>query len=299
MLFGVKTWAGRDLFGASWVDEDGNDDDADDDDDDDVDIDFDDDEYVVDADDDDDDYVDDIDDYNADDDVDSGNDDDVNDDAEDDFLDVEIHFSETDMYFLDIDLLFSDMDLYDMYLFGQWVPHFLHLWHKSHLPHMHWQTGGVQVATKIRCLAPSGALYTHFPCTKTGPPFLILLLKWIINASCVTTVNLNASKTCSQNSKAAHSAIIIIQSVTKWPDVLIGIEISIFIVVFIGYIGHLVSISGAWSANFFYSDIWVKSESNLDCLSKIWVQTRPKKRVFRTLSVSRQKRVFVTFEPGH
>ena len=215
MLFGVKTWAGRDLFGASWVDGDDNDDDADDDDDDDVDIDidFDDDDYVVDADDDD--YDDDIDDYNADDDVDNGNDDDVNDDAEDDFSDVEMHFSETDMYFSDIDLLFSDMDLYDMSLFGQWVPHFLHLWHKSHLPHMHWQTGGVQVATKIRCLAPSGALYTHFPCTKTGPPFLILLLKWIINASCVTTVNLNASKTCSQNSKAAHSAIIIIHNTER------------------------------------------------------------------------------------
>ena len=46
------------------------------------------------------------------------------------------------------------------------------------------------------------------------------------------------------------------------------------------------------------SYIWVKSESNLNYLSKIWVQTRPKKRVFATLSVTRQKRVFVPLEHG-
>ena len=45
--------------------------------------------------------------------------------------------------------------------------------------------------------------------------------------------------------------------------------------------------------SFFGSDIWVKSESNLIYLSKIWVKTQPKKRVFATYPVSRQKCVFV------
>ena len=41
------------------------------------------------------------------------------------------------------------------------------------------------------------------------------------------------------------------------------------------------------------SHIWVKSELNLDCLNKIWVQTKPKKRVFATLLLLQQKRVVV------
>ena len=51
--------------------------------------------------------------------------------------------------------------------------------------------------------------------------------------------------------------------------------------------------------SFFGSYIWVKSESNLIYLSKIWVKTRPKKRVFATYPVSRQKCVFGLVWFGH
>ena len=51
--------------------------------------------------------------------------------------------------------------------------------------------------------------------------------------------------------------------------------------------------------SFFGSDIWVKSEPNLIYLSKIWVKTRPKKRVFATYPVSRQKCVFGLVWFGH
>ena len=51
--------------------------------------------------------------------------------------------------------------------------------------------------------------------------------------------------------------------------------------------------------SFFGSAIWVKSEPNLIYLSKIWVKTRPKKRVFATYPVSRQKCVFGLVWFGH
>ena len=59
---------------------------------------------------------------------------------------------------------------------------------------------------------------------------------------------------------------------------------------------------GPWQRlypSFFGPDIWVKSESNLIYLSKIWVKTRPKKRVFATYPVSRQKCVFGLVWFGH
>ena len=57
-------------------------------------------------------------------------------------------------------------------------------------------------------------------------------------------------------------------------------------------------ISRGFNGQFFsLSDIWVKSESNLACLSKVWVQTRPKKHLVATSSDLRQKRVFVPLKP--
>jgi len=49
----------------------------------------------------------------------------------------------------------------------------------------------------------------------------------------------------------------------------------------------------------FCPDICAKSESNPKCLSKYLDKTNPKKRVFATQPVSRQKRVFVQLQPGH
>ena len=49
----------------------------------------------------------------------------------------------------------------------------------------------------------------------------------------------------------------------------------------------------------FCSDIWVKpSFVNLVCLSRVCVQTRPKRCASSTLLVSRQKRVSVPLKPG-
>ena len=115
MLFPAKTWAGNDLFGASWVDDD------------DFDFDFD------------------------------------NDVVEDVLMGHMLFWLDGERPLLcilsfddDNDVLFiasawtcfsSDMDLHGVSLFGQWVPHFLHLWHQSHLSSVHWQRREAQVAT--------------------------------------------------------------------------------------------------------------------------------------------------------
>ena len=65
-----------------------------------------------------------------------------------------------------MDLFSSDMGLHGVPLFGQWVPHFLHLWHQSHFSRVHWQRGEVQVATDFDvCLE----LFMYL-CAKTSPP---------------------------------------------------------------------------------------------------------------------------------
>ena len=62
--------------------------------------------------------------------------------------------------------------------------------------------------------------------------------------------------------------------------------------------------SGQWPEQrsqqpIFCPDICAKSESNPKCLSKYLDKTNPKKRVFATKPVSRQKRVFVQLQLGH